>query len=172
MDVVTGPDNLRDQKLTRLVEQYQTSLRRMCYAMLRDEELAKDAVQETFIKMYQTMDAFRGECSEKTYLMRIAMNTCRDMHRSAWFRRIDRRVTPETLPEPASQADSERIELTLAIMQLPKQLREITLLYYYQDMTMREVAQALNVSVSTVSKRLERAQAKLRARLKGGRMHG
>ena len=172
MVVVTGPDNLRDQKLTRLVEQYQTSLRRMCYAMLRDEELAKDAVQETFIKMYQTMDAFRGECSEKTYLMRIAMNTCRDMHRSTWFRRIDRRVTPETLPEPVSQADSESLELTLAIMRLPKQLREITLLYYYQDRTMREVAQALCISPSTVSKRLERAQAKLRVWLEGGNLRG
>ena len=172
MGVVTGPDIIHEQTFERLVKRYQTELLRMCFLYLRDTELARDAVQETYIKVYRSLDSFRGDSGEKTWLIRIAINTCRDMHRSAWFRRIDRRVTPETLPEPASQADSERIELTLAIMQLPKQLREITLLYYYQDMTMREVAQALNVSVSTVSKRLERAQAKLRAWLKGGRMHG
>ena len=56
MGVVMGPDSNREQKLTRLVEQYQTSLCRMCYAILRDEELAKDAVQETFLKVYRTMD--------------------------------------------------------------------------------------------------------------------
>ena len=71
--------------LNRLVEQYQTPLRRMCFIMLRDEELAKDAVQDTFLKVYKNIDVFRGECSEKTWLMQIAVNTCRDVKRSAWF---------------------------------------------------------------------------------------
>ena len=57
----------------------------MCYAMLRDAEQAKDAVQETFVKAYRAMDDWRGACSEKTWLTRIAVNTCRDMRRSAWF---------------------------------------------------------------------------------------
>lgn len=151
------------------MEKYQTNLRRMCYAMPRDEELSKDAVQETFLKMYQTMDAFRDECSEKTYLMRIAVNSCRDIRRSAWLCHRDRWVTVENLPETCSQAEMESVELTLSIMRLPKQLQEVTILYYYQDMTIREVVQALNVSPSTVSKRLNHAQAKLHAWLKGGK---
>ena len=172
MDVVTGPDNLREQELTRLVEEYQTSLRRMCYVILRDEELAKDAVQETFLKVYRTKDTFRGECSEKTWLMRIAVNTCRDMRRSAWFRHTERRITPEDLPEPVLRAEDEHVELTLAIMRLPKHLREVTLLYYYQDMTVRETAEALGIAPSTVSRRLERAQEKLRTLLEGRKLHG
>lgn len=171
MSVAAGPDNLREQELTRLVTQYQTSLRRMCYAILRDEELAKDAVQETFLKAYRTMDTFRNECSEKTWLMRIAVNTCRDVKRSAWFRHIERRITPEDLPEPMQQAEDEHVELTLAIMRLTKPLREVTLLYYYQDMTMQETAQALGVSLSTVSKRLACAQKKLRDLLGGRDRH-
>ena len=171
MDVVTGPDSIREQELTRLVGQYQTSLRRMCYAILRDEEWAKDAVQETFLKAYRTMDTFRGECGEKTWLMRIAINTCRDIRRSAWVRHIDRRVTPEEVPGLSSTVDMEKIELMLAIMRLPKGLKEVTLLYYYQDMTMQETADALGISPSAVSKRLTRAQAKLRALLEGRELH-
>ena len=171
MGVVKGPDSIREQKLTKLVEQYQTSLRRMCYAILRDEELAKDAVQETFLKVYRTMDTFRNECSEKTWLMRIAVNTCRDIRRSAWFRHIERRITPEELLEPIQQTEDEHVELTLAIMRMPKHLMEVTLLYYYQDMTMRETAEALGISLSTVSKRLTRAQAKLRDSLEGRDLH-
>lgn len=171
MGVVTGPDSNREQELTRLVIQYQTSLRRTCYAILRDEELAKDAVQETFLKVYRTMDTFRGECSEKTWLMLIAVNTCRDVRRSAWFRHMERRITPEDLPEPIQQAEDEQVELTLAIMRLPKHLREVTLLYYYQDMTVRETAEALGIAPSTVSKRLDRAQKKLRTLLEGRDRH-
>lgn len=108
-----------DAVLNRLVEQYQTALRRMCYMMLRDEELAKDAVQETFLKAYRNIGIFRGDCSEKTWLMRIAVNTCRDVKRSAWFRMLDRRITPDDLPEPAVQPAEGAVELTMEIMRLP-----------------------------------------------------
>lgn len=172
MEVVKGPDSIRNQEFTQLVEQYQTTLRRMCYAILRDEELAKDAVQEAFFKAYQSMGAFRGDCSEKTWLMRIAVNTCRDVRRSAWFRRIDGRISLENLPEPTVQLKDDHVELTLAIMRLPQKLKEVTLLYYYQNMTMREVADALGISLSTVSKRLDRAHAKLRTLLEGRELHG
>lgn len=68
MEVVKDPDSTRNQDFTQLVEQYQTTLRRMCCAILRDEELAKGAVQEAFFKAHQSMGAFRGDCSEKTWL--------------------------------------------------------------------------------------------------------
>ena len=143
----------------------------MCYAMLRDAEQAKDAVQETFVKAYRAMDDWRGACSEKTWLTRIAVNTCRDMRRSAWFRRIDRRVTLEDLPVAAGSADQESRELTIAILALPEKLREVTLLYYYQDMTLRETGEALGLSPSAVKKRLVRARDRLRDALEGRQTH-
>lgn len=167
MNAVMGPDSSREQELIRLVETYQTSLRRISYAILRDEDLAQDAVQETFLKAYKGWDTFRGECGEKTWLMRIAINTCRDLKRSAWFRHLDRRITPEDLPLATSPED-ERTELTIAIMRLPEKLKEVVLLYYYQRMTTREIAQALDVPQSTVSTRIKRARDKLRAWLEGG----
>lgn len=167
MNAVTGPNSNREQELVRLVETYQTSLRRMSYAILRDVDQAQDAVQETFLKAYKGWDAFRGECSEKTWLMRIAVNVCRDLKRSGWFRHLDRRITPEELPLAANPED-ERVELTLAIMRLPERLKEVVLLYYYQRMTMLEIAQALNIPQSTVSTRMKRARDELRTWLEGG----
>ena len=102
-------ENEATEILNRLVEQYQTPLRRMCFIMLRDEELAKDAVQDTFLKVYKNIDVFRGECSEKTWLICIAINTCRDYRRSAWFRYLDRRITPEDLPLASSSTEEESI---------------------------------------------------------------
>lgn len=157
-----------EEILNRLVEQYQTTLRRMCFVILRDEELAKDAVQDTFLKAYKNIAVFRGECSEKTWLMRIAINTCRDVKRSAWFRLLDRRVTPEDLPTSIAQTSEKAVELTVEIMKLPPKLKEVIILYYYQQMTTREIADVLNIPQSTVTTRLKRAKEKLRFLLEGG----
>ena len=79
MDDVKGPDTSKE--LERLVQTYQTQLRRLCCMILKDVHLAEDAVQETFLKAYLGMNRFRQESSEKTWLTRIAVNTCRDLLR-------------------------------------------------------------------------------------------
>lgn len=61
----------REAALTGLVERHRTALVRMCCLCLGDASLAEDAAQETFLKAYRALDSFRGECDEKTWLMRI-----------------------------------------------------------------------------------------------------
>ena len=88
----------RESRLTALVEAYQETLLKICYVYLKDRDLARDAVQETFFRAYRGLAGFRGESSEKTWLIRIAANVCRSQLRGGWFRCLDRRVTPEDLP--------------------------------------------------------------------------
>ena len=170
MAAVTGPNSIpEDQKkaenLTRMVTQYQGALRRMCCLYLRDRTAVEDAVQDTFLKAYKHMDTFRSESMERTWLMSIAINTCRDMNRSAWLRHTERRITPEELPLPAEPADEDSLALAQAIRQLPGKHKDVILLYYYQDMTIKEVAEALHAAPSTIAKRLEQAKDKLRSML-------
>lgn len=167
MSIVKGPDNDREAVIRRMIGEHQTALLRLCYLYLHDVQLAEDAVQETFIKAYRTLDTFRGASSEKTWLTRIAMRTCCDMRRSFWFRRMDRRITPDMLPDRASEAEEDETALTLALMNLPRKEREVVLLYYYQDMNMTDIAAALGLTQPTVSYRLRRAREKLRQELEG-----
>lgn len=167
MEVVKGPDTIREQEFCRLVEQYQSALLRMCYMYLKDRALAEDAVQETFLKVFKTKHAFRGECSEKGWLMRIAVNTCHDMKRSGWFRHIDHHVTPESLQASEAMPTEPQTEAVAEILNLPPKLREVVLLYYYQNLTVQEVAQALGIKHSSVSNRLKRAREKLCETMKG-----
>lgn len=152
MGVVQGPDSIQDQNdyFERLVNQYQTSLPRTCYMYLRDQEQAKDAVQETFFKAYRNLDTFRGESAEKTWLMKIALNTCRDMRKTSWFLHMDRRVTPEMLPEASVPFKEIEEGLIVDVMNLPFRLREVVLLYYYQSMDTNEIAQTLGIARSSV----------------------
>lgn len=167
MSVVKGPDSERDMSIRQMIDENQTALLRMCYLYLHDVQLAEDAVQETFIKAVRAWDSFRGEAGVRTWLTRIAMRTCMDMRRGFWFRRVDRRVTPEMLPDRAQEAEEGESALTLAVMNLPKKEREVILLYYYQDMNMKDIAETLGVTQPTVSYRLRRAKEKLRMELEG-----
>ena len=164
-----GPEGKADERFIRLVAAYQRQLLHMCAMILRDNAAAEDAVQETFLKAYRALPQFRGDCSEKTWLMRIAVNTCRDMTRTAWFRHTDRRITPDDLPlAAASNPTDDQEELAQAILLLPRKQKDALLLYYYQDMTMDEAAQALGTSPSNLSKRLKQAREKLRVLLERG----
>ena len=167
MEAVKDPDSRRDQTIERLITQHQTSLLRLCYVQLQDQALAEDAVQETFLKAYKGFDSFRGDSSEKTWLTRIAVNTCRDFQRGGWFKHTDRRVTPDMLPVGTVQPDTEDMDLSLAVMKLPRKMREAILLYYYQDMSTEEIAETLGIAQSSVSNRLRRGREKLRKMLEG-----
>lgn len=156
----------REAALTGLVERHRTALVRMCYLCLGDASLAEDAAQETFLKAYRALDSFRGECDEKTWLMRIAINTCRDYHRTAWLRHVDRGTPLEALPETGAEDAHPDGEVIRAVTALPRREREAVLLRYYQEMTIAEAAQALRISQSAVKQRLQRANRRLRDRLK------
>ena len=166
MAFVKGPNNSHEEMLAHMVAQYEVMLLRTCYMYLHDQGLAEDATQETFLKAYKALDSFRGDSSEKTWLMRIAMNTCRDMQRSAWFRYMDRSVEIERLPQPARTFEfMEADDLTQAILKLSVKYKEVILLHFYQDMTMREIASVLGLSASTVQKRIKTACSKLKKML-------
>jgi len=156
----------RRERLTELMREHGNAIFRMCYMHLHDVQLAEDAAQETFLKAYRHLGSFRGECSEKTWLTGIAINVCRDLLRTAWLRRVDRSVDISLLPECA-QADEYRDPTVLTqVMQLPAKLREVILLRFYQEMSIKETADALHIGVSAVKARQKKAGDILRRQLK------
>ena len=163
-------DRSREVWLEDAMERWEASLMRMCFAYLGDATLAEDAVQETFLKAWKGYERFRGQASEKTWLMRIAINTCKDVRRSAWFRHVDRSTALESLPEPRAPFSAEDDAVTRAVMGLRPKYREVVLLRWYQELSGGEVAQALNLPKSTVYNRLRRAYAILEKELEGWRL--
>ena len=169
MRVVEGPDNRRETWLAQAIERYGKDLLRICCLYLKDASMAEDAVQETFLKAYQHLDAFRGESSEKTWLFSISVNVCRDMRRKAWYRYVDRAVDLEKLHIPVQTTQERDLMLMQEIMRLPRRSMETVLLHYYADLTLEEIAQMLQISQPAVSKRLSKARRMLRDALEGGK---
>ena len=152
-------------EIDRLMEQYGSSLLRMSVLYLKSVDLAQDAVQETFIKAYRYFNEYRGESSEKTWLITICVNTCRDMLRSAWFRHQSR-IDLDSLPERPSDFVFPDDTVLTEVMRLPARYREVILLRYYEGLKLKEVASALQLSDGKVRNRLNKANNILRDRLK------
>lgn len=149
-----------------LLEAHSASIYRLCYMYLQDKALAEDAMQESFIKAYKAFAQFQSASSPKTWLSRIAINTCKDLRKSAWYRYLYHATPWESLPEQASPVEQrEDGELLVSIAKLPHKLKEVILLYYYQDLNGSEIAEILGVSQQAVSARLHRAQKKLKTYL-------
>lgn len=160
----------REARMETMIRQWGTSVLRTCFMCLSDAQQAEDAMQETFLKAWRNLDQFerRNGASEKTWLMHIALNVCRDQRRGRWFRHVDMSRPLEDLPLHVADALPEDRELLMDVLNLPEKLRQPILLYYYQDMTLEEVAEALGASKSTIHNRLRRAEGMLKITLTGG----
>ena len=148
-----------------LVEQYGTQLVGLCSRLLRNRCLAQDAVQETLLKAYLKRGSFRGENekSEKAWLMQIAVNVCRDQMRTSWFRFTDSKSALDALNQAAVEASEEAVLLRIMIGSLPKKYSEVIWMYYYQDMTVCEIAAVVERSTAVVYRRLREARQMLRS---------
>lgn len=156
--------------MDHLINQYGTSLLRMAVAFLGDFHLAQDAIQETYIKAYNNFHTFRSDASEKTWLMSIAINTCKDIRKSAWYRRISLKQPTEMWEFAAddNEQESDNHELVEAILRLTPKLKEVVLLFYYQQLSIAEISHILNTPQNTIRVRLNRARAKLKQVLTEG----
>lgn len=168
--VVYGSSRDKLPVIEDMMAQYGTGLLRMSALYLKDADLAQDAVQETFVKACRNLGSYRGESSEKTWLTTICMNVCRDMRRTAWFRHRSP-IDPDTLPEQPVPFEFPDNTVLTEVMHLPDKYRQVILLRYYQDLTLGEVASALQLSTGKVRYRLDRANAILRDRLKEGQIY-
>lgn len=149
-----------ERRLEDWMRTYGTAILRTCIVILSDAREAEDAMQDTFEQ--------RNGASVKTWLMRIAINVCRDYQRKRWFRHIDMRHALEDLPQGMMTVLPEDRELMLDILRLPDDLKKPLILYYYQDMNLQETADALGISKSTVHTRLKKAEQALKLSLTGG----
>lgn len=136
---------------------------RVSYFYLGDRGQAEDVTQDVFMRLMRQQPQLK-EGSEKSWLLKVALNLCRDMWRSAWVKRVilgSRKL--ELIPAESEIEDKLEKEAVLqAVYALPAQVREVFLLYYYQGMTIEDIAETLDAPPGTVASRLSRGREKLR----------
>ena len=135
------------------------------FSYFRNAADADDIVQETFLKLMKSDRDFESEAHLKNWIMKVAVNECKRVTLSTWFRR------KESLADYADKLvfeDPEDRGLFECVMALPKNYRQVVHLYYYEGYSVKEIAEMISIKISAVTTRLQRARKKLREELKGG----
>ena len=152
-----------------IYEKYATDVLRVSYFYLGDRQKAEDVCQDVFVRLITNAPVLQ-EGREKAWLLKVALNRCRDLWRSAWVKRVILGSPAfELIPAP-DEIDklADQQEIMGAIHQLPASFREVILLHYYQGYGITEIAEMMDLPEGTISSRLSRGRKKLESILKGG----
>ena len=166
----TGQVTTKDYavQFEQLYAQYADDVLRMAYFYLADRHKAEDVCQDVFVKLYTHGHTIEPG-KEKAWLLRVTVNSCRDLWRGAWLRRVVLGApTLDIVPaqDETIEQREEKAELMRAVNKLPAVFREAVLLHYYQGLGISEIAQMLDLPEGTISSRLSRARKKLEVLLK------
>ncbi len=158
-----------------LVVRWQRKIQGTIYRILGTEEDARDLCQEAFLKAFRALKGFKGEARFSSWLYQIAVNLCRDRMRRRRGRTFlslealgdesgpSRAASPDPGPMELLQRGALRSLVQDAIAMLPEDQREVIVLKEYEELTFLEIAQVLDVPLSTVKTRLYRGLVNLRS---------
>jgi RNA polymerase sigma-70 factor (ECF subfamily) len=160
-----------------IVRRWERRIFALTYGMLGREEDARDATQETFLAAFRNLRGFRGEAKVSSWLHRIAVNQCISRQRRSKVRseaalddeeekHASSFVTSVSYsPARVAEGRQETLAVRRAINSLPVELRQVVVMKEFEELTFREIADALDLPLSTVKSRLYTALKQLQMRL-------
>ncbi len=169
--------NENSEAFGEIVKRWERKIFALCFGMLSREDEARDAAQETFISAYRNLKNFRGDAKVSSWLHRIAVNQCLTVKRRAKTRsesflddetNQDEKVfvAPLNLSPSRTTEQNERLKIIRqAVASLPADLRQVVVMKEFEEMTFQEIADTLDLPLSTIKSRLYTALKQLRMKL-------
>lgn len=151
----------RTQKeIIELYDEYYDMVWRICLVRFANIHDACDATQETFLRLMNYDKSFRSKEHEKAWLIRTAVNYCKDVMKSS--RRKNEICMDSAKPPEGEIVPHESAEVYETMMELPEKYRVILYLYYYEGYSLKEIAKMLGTNASTLRSRFARAKEVMR----------
>ena len=144
-----------------LIKGYEKDLYKVAIAMTKNEHDALDCIQEAILQAYINIKDLRQDEYFKTWLIKILINKCNALiKKNKKILNLDIKITEDEKVE-----QSDKLELKQSINNLDSDLKIIVILYYYEDMSIKDISESLNVPLGTIKSRLSRARIKLKEML-------
>jgi len=148
------------QAFVTLIEQHKIQMYKTAKAILKNEDDVCDAIQEALMSMYKNIDSLKQEKYFKTWLIRITINKCYDIIEKNSIN--DNKIEKQHLYyEEKTNNFETNIDLERALSLIENDLRTVTILYYYNDISVKDIAEILGIPTGTVKSKLARARNKL-----------
>lgn len=147
------------QQFENYISLFRPTVFRLAFGIVKNREDAEDMAQEAFARLYQADKRFSDDEHVKAWLLRVTINLCKDMVRSAWYRHRDEPVTD------IGSTDDAGSSLGSYIQQLDAESTAVIYLFYYEGYSVKEIAAIRRTTSASVRTRLTRARRKLRMML-------
>ena len=158
---------MTQEQLSEDVTVYSRIIYRLAFGCTGNRFDAEDVVQDTFLRLFHYKKPFVDEEHKKAFLLRVASNLCKDLYKSAWFRK---RITlDENIPADDCFVESENI-LHEYVLKLKPKNRSVIFLFYYEGYSVTQIAGILKISETAVTTRLNRARSQLKDNLTNDNM--
>ena len=144
-----------DQAIEDFVRKYYPKVKRYCHLHIQDTGYAEDLTQETFARFFRTLSQYQHYGKAANYLYVIAGNLCRDYHKKPGEIPMEDLLEQPVYPMEALDL---RLDVHRALDQLPTELREVTILYFFQELKQKEIARILGIGLPLVKYRIKRAK--------------
>ncbi len=153
-----------------IVRRWQHRLVSLAWRFCRDRAMAEDMAQEVFLKAYRSLPSFRGDSAFSTWLISIALNTCRSRVRADGHETVNldpaRTVANDAGGAQQEVEDRQRDDaVRRAVLTLPEHYRDAILMFYFEEKDLAEAARVLGVAEGTLKARLHRGRELLRRKV-------
>lgn len=155
---------MNDEEFTRIALKYSDSIFRIAFNYSRNRSDSDDIVQNVLLKYYKCNKEFENEEHIRNWLLRVAVNESKKLLISPFKKKV---IPLDEVGEELTFEHKEESDLYYAVMELPSKYRISVYMYYYEDYSVDEIADILNVNPSTIRTQLMRAREKLRSKLQG-----
>lgn len=144
-----------DTAIETFVRKYYPVILRYCHLHIKDQGYAEDATQEVFARFFRTLNTYQHYGKAQNYLYVIAANICRD-----FYRKPEELSVEELSVEPILEMEplDLRLDVHSALKKLPSELREVTILFFFQEVKQKEIAKILNIGLPLVKYRIKRSK--------------
>lgn len=153
-----------EAQVERAIAKYGDMVARICVLYLKNHADSEDIFQTVFLRYFQKAPPFDSDEHEKAWLLRVAINGCKDVLKSPWRQRITSDEVLAELPAPVREEQGELLEVVLS---LPKKYKEVLYLHYYEDYPAQEIALILKKNINTVYTLLSRGRELLKQQIGG-----
>lgn len=157
-------ESLRADSMRESIEQYSNMVYRLAFSMMKNKDDADDIHQEVFVQYICHYPELESEEHKKSWLIRVTINTCKNWWKSAWRRKVCELLDNQEVPDPedATLQWEQRYPIIEQIHNLPQKYKVVIHLFYYEEMSIKEIAHVLQLKESNVRARLTRARQKLK----------
>ncbi len=149
-----------------VVRHYSPMIYRLALTKVQSVPDAEDILQEVFLKLMMNTKPFESEEHRKAWLLRVTLNCCNSHFVAPWKKNVTSLddVTLSMIPDESAGGlpEDEGPDVYAEVLKLPQNMKEVVLLFYFEEMSIREISQVLQTSEANIKKRLSRARQKLK----------